>query len=94
MKIIGTSDLSAKQKFSKETLTNTTKEFRKLQIKRGEWINDYQVFQVERIAPYNSGEFIIEKFEFTKKNYTTIGNMKYEILLIVIEKTLSILLNF
>jgi len=74
-KVIGTSDLPAKQKFSKEALTNAAKEFRKLEIKRGEWIIDYQVSKVVRSAPYGAGKFIIEKFQFT--NYFRYGHNFY-----------------
>jgi hypothetical protein len=36
--LIGTSDLQAKERFSKEALVRAAKEFKKLSIERGEWI--------------------------------------------------------
>jgi hypothetical protein len=37
--LIGTSDLPAKERFSKEALARAAKEFKKLSIERGEWCN-------------------------------------------------------
>jgi mRNA-degrading endonuclease YafQ of YafQ-DinJ toxin-antitoxin module len=73
--LVGTSDLPAKQKFSKEALTNAAKEFRKLEIKRGEWIIDYQVSKIVKSAPYEAGKFIVEKFQFI--NYFRHGRNFY-----------------
>ena len=36
--VVGTTDLPAIQKFSKEALSKAAKEFRKLSIERGQWI--------------------------------------------------------
>jgi hypothetical protein len=38
--LIGTSDLPAKERFSKEALARAAKEFKKLSIERGEWLTD------------------------------------------------------
>jgi hypothetical protein len=73
--IVGTSELPAKEKFSKEAIIIAAKEFRDLAIKRGEWINEHDISKIIKKAPYGSGKFIIEKFGFT--NYFTRGNQKY-----------------
>ena len=41
--IIGTEDQPAKQKFSKEAIAKEAKEYRKLSIERGKWIQGYEV---------------------------------------------------
>ena len=37
-KVIGTSDLPAKQRFSKDAIAKAAKEYRLLEMKRGEWV--------------------------------------------------------
>ena len=49
--IIGTSDLPAKEKFSKEAIAKAAKEFRKLSIERGEWISSHDIDKVIKHAP-------------------------------------------
>lgn len=63
--IIGTSELSAKQQFSKEAITKARAEFKKLSIERGEWITEHDICKIIRNAPFYCGKFIIEKFGFT-----------------------------
>ena len=63
--IIGTSNLPANEKFSKEKIANAAKEFQKLAIQRGEWIQTNDIDTVIKNAPWNCGNFIIEKFGFT-----------------------------
>jgi hypothetical protein len=43
-KLIGTSDLPAKERFSKEAILKASKEFQKLSIERGEWISDWDLY--------------------------------------------------
>ena len=38
--LIGTSDLLPEEQFSKEALAKAAKQFQKLSIERGEWVND------------------------------------------------------
>jgi hypothetical protein len=64
-KIIGTSELPTREQFSKESLDNAADEFKKLSIKRGEWIRDRDISGIIKKAPYNTGKFIIENFGFT-----------------------------
>ncbi len=73
--IVGTSDLPAKQKFSKEAISKVAKEFRKLSIERGEWIPNGEIHKIIKHAPWHSAKVIIEKFEFT--NYFKRGQTFY-----------------
>jgi hypothetical protein len=74
-KIIGTSELTKKQQFSKESLGKAAKEFQTLSIQRGEWITDSEISNIIKKAPYYSGKFIIEQFGFT--NYFMKGKSLY-----------------
>jgi hypothetical protein len=74
-KVIGSSDLPVKQQFSKEAISKAATEFRKLSIERGEWIKEDDISKIIKKAPYHSGKFIIEKFEFT--NYFKWGRTLY-----------------
>ena len=74
-KIIGTSDLPIKQRFSKEAIQKAAKEFRVLQIKHNEWVVDYEIHKVIRSAPHSAAKFIINNFEFT--NYFKYGHSLY-----------------
>ena len=73
--LIGSSDLPAKQRFSKEAISKAAKEFQKLSIERGEWLSESDIHKVIRKAPWRAGKFIIEKFGFT--NYFTRGRSLY-----------------
>lgn len=73
--LIGTSELPAKQKFSVGAIDKASQEFKKLSIKRGEWIPDHDISKVIRSASWRSGKLIIEKFEFT--NYFKHGRSIY-----------------
>lgn len=74
-KIIGTSELPAKERFSKESISKAAAEFKKLSIKRGEWITQDEISKIIKKAPYNCGKFIIDKFGFT--NYFLKGRSLY-----------------
>lgn len=63
--LIGTADLPPSEKFSKEKIAKAAKEFQKLAIQRGEWIQTNDIDTVIKNAPWNCGNFIIEKFGFT-----------------------------
>ncbi len=73
--LIGTSELPATQKFSKENIAKAAKEYQKLSIARGEWIPSGDIYKVIRNAPWHSGNFIIEHFGFT--NYFKRGKTNY-----------------
>jgi len=73
--MLGTSDLPAKEKFSKEAIAKAAKEHRKLSIERGEWISSHDIKMVIKHAPWNSGKLIVEKFQFT--NYFIRGKTYY-----------------
>lgn len=73
--VVGTSELPASQKFSKEALTKAAKEFRKLAIERGEWISSGDIDRVIKRAPWSSYKIIVEDFKFT--NYFIRGKTYY-----------------
>jgi hypothetical protein len=73
--LIGTSELPAKEKFSKNAITKAAKEYRKLAIERGQWLSNHDIDKVIRNAPWRAGKIIIEKFGFT--NYFKRGSTFY-----------------
>jgi hypothetical protein len=73
--LIGTSDLPAKEKFSKEAIMKANVEFKKLSIERGEWVPEHEISKIIRKSPYYPGKFIIEKFCFS--NYFKRGKSLY-----------------
>jgi hypothetical protein len=73
--LIGTSELSSKEKFSKEALDKAAKEFQKLSIERGEWVHDGDINKYIKNAPYRAGNFIRQEFGFT--NYFIRGKSYY-----------------
>jgi hypothetical protein len=73
--LIGTSDLPAKEKFSREAISKAVKEYRKLSIERGEWIAGHDISKVIKHANYNSAKLIVEQFNF--KNHFKRGHTYY-----------------
>ena len=73
--VIGSSELPVKLQFSKEAISKAAAEFQKLSIERGEWIEENEISKIIKKAPYYSGKFIIEKFDFT--NYFKRGRKLY-----------------
>jgi len=74
-KLIGTSDLSPKQQFSKESLNRAAGQFQKLSIERGDWIKNDDIDKYIKNAPYGAGSFIIAEFGFS--NYFKRGHTYY-----------------
>lgn len=74
-KITGTENLPAKEKFSKEALDKAAKEYQDMVIKRGEWVDNSDLYTVSKIYGWKSGKFIIEKFGFN--NYFLRGKTMY-----------------
>ena len=64
-KLIGTEDLPSTMKFSKTALDSAKEEYKKLSIERGKWLETHQISDVIKGAPYGSGKFIREHFEFS-----------------------------
>ena len=64
-KIIGSSELPAKEQFSVEAVEKAAKEFQKLSIERGEWVLDEEISKYIKGAPWRCGKFIIDEFGFT-----------------------------
>lgn len=73
--LIGTKDLPKNEKFSKAAIEKAAKEFKKLSIERGEWIEDYHIDRIIKNAPYHAGKFIIKEFQFS--NYFKKGQRFY-----------------
>jgi len=74
--LIGTAELPASEKFSKEAIAKAAKEFRKMSIERGEWISSDNINTVIKNVPWAyPGKFIIEQFGF--KNYFRHMNKLY-----------------
>lgn len=73
--LIGTSDLPAKEKFSKEAVSKASKEFKKLQIARNEWVDNYDISSIIKHSNHKSGKILIEQFQF--KNYFKRGNITF-----------------
>lgn len=74
-KLIGTSDLPRAQQFSTEAINNASKQFQKLSIERGEWVEEYDISKYIKNVPYGSGAFIRSEFAFT--NYFKNGKSYY-----------------
>ena len=64
-KLIGTSDLPAKEQFSIDALDKAAKQFQKLSIEREEWIEDGKIDRFIKHAPYRAGTFIRQEFGFS-----------------------------
>ena len=73
-KLIGTSDLPAKERFSKEAILKACKEFQKLSIERGEWVSDWDLYKYFKNA-HRAGTFIRQQFCFS--NYYKKGQTYY-----------------
>lgn len=77
--LIGTSDLPAPEKFSKEALDKAAKQFQKLSIERGDWVYNGNIDKYIKGAHYQAGAFIIREFKFTnyfKRGRTIFFNKK------------------
>ena len=73
--LVGTTELPATKRFSKEAIAKAAKEYKKLAIERGQWLSSHDIHKVIRNAPWDAGKIIIEKFGFT--NYFKRGSTRY-----------------
>ena len=73
--LLGTEEQTSKERFSRESITKAAKEFKKLQVARGEWVENYEVSKIIKNAPYNPAKLLIEEFQF--KNYFKRGSTYY-----------------
>jgi hypothetical protein len=73
--IIGTSELPAKDRFSKEAILKAGKEFQKLSIERGEWVKDHDIQKYIKNTHHRAGTFIRQEFGFS--NYFKRGHDFY-----------------
>jgi hypothetical protein len=74
-KILGTSDKPHDEQFPIEVLDQAEKEYQKLCIERGEWVEEYNIDKVIKSASWRAGKFIREHFQFT--NYYKKGKAHY-----------------
>ena len=74
-KLIGTPDLLPQEPFSEEALNKAAKEFQKLSIERGEWIEDSHIDRFIKDASYRAGTFIRQELGFN--NYFKRGHTYY-----------------
>ena len=72
--LIGTKGLPKKAKFSKEAINKAAIEFKKLSTQKGKWISGHEVSYLFKDSPYDTGNFIVENFEFT--NYFVRGRSR------------------
>jgi len=63
-KIIGTADQSAENRFSEEALDKAAKEFLKMSVERGEWVEDVEISKFIKNSFYRPGDFIRKEFAF------------------------------
>ena len=64
-RLMGMPEQSGPENFSTEALDKAAKEFQKLSIERGEWVESSQISKYIKSAPYDVGNFIREEFAFT-----------------------------
>ncbi len=74
-KLIGTSDLPKEKQFSEKAIEKAAKEFKKLRRENNVWIKTHEIRDYIKDAPYESGKFIRDEFEF--KNFYTKGPACY-----------------
>jgi hypothetical protein len=78
-KLIGTGDLPFKEQFSKEAIDKAAKQFQKLSIERGEWVEECNIEKYIKNARYRAGTFIRQEFGFSnffKRGQTYYYNKK------------------
>lgn len=74
-KLIGTSELPPSEQFSKEALDKAAKQFQKISIERGEWVEESNIYKYIKNAHYRAGAFIRQEFGFS--NYFKRGQTYY-----------------
>lgn len=65
LKMTGASDLPPAEIFKKEALDKAAKQFRKMEIERGEWVAESDLSKYFKDSHWNAGKFIREEFAFT-----------------------------
>lgn len=74
-KLAGISEDPINSTISIEAIQEATKEFRKLEIQRGEWVTDYDLDKYFKGVGFGAGKFIREVFDF--KDYFNKGRTIY-----------------
>lgn len=63
-RLMGGANPENKEPFSIEALDKAAKEFEKMSIERGEWVDSDKISEIIRSAPWDCGNFIREEFKF------------------------------
>jgi hypothetical protein len=63
-KMIGSTDQTVENRFSEEVLDKAAKDFLKMSIERGEWVEDSEIPRFIKTAFYRPGDFIRKEFAF------------------------------
>jgi hypothetical protein len=74
-KLIGTIDLPLAEQFSNDAVLQAAKQFQKLSIERGEWVDEHSIHKYLKNAHYGTGTFIRQEFGFS--NYFKRGRTHY-----------------
>lgn len=74
-KVVGTFNKSSSEQFSIEAIENAAKDFQKLSIDRGEWVEEGNIEKIIKSAPWFAGKFLREHFKFS--NYFKKGKSYY-----------------
>jgi hypothetical protein len=74
-KIVGTSDIPNEAQFSTTALDKAASEFKKMQIARGEWVPENEIYKFIKHAGWRAGKFIRTEFYFS--NYFKQGHSYY-----------------
>jgi hypothetical protein len=71
-RLIGSADQSVENRFSEEALNRAAKDFLKMSIERGDWVDDDKINKYIKSAPWRAGDFIRKEFAFA--NWFRRGN--------------------
>ncbi len=74
-KVIGSEDLPKREQISIDAIDKAAKEFKKLSIARGEWVEEHKIGGFLRGAHWYAGKFIRNEFGFT--NFFKQGHYYY-----------------
>jgi hypothetical protein len=74
-KLVGTFNKPSSEQFSIEALEKAAKDFQKLSIERGEWVEESNIEKIIKSAPWRAGKFLREHFGFS--NYFKKGSTYY-----------------
>lgn len=64
-KLIGTIDLPVDEQFSLEAINKAAKQFQKMKVERGEWVEEREIGKYLKGADWRTGKFIRAEFGFS-----------------------------